>query len=62
MCLSGGVRAEGTMAVILLVKSGPFDKRVASARHALRSWGYHLVKARAISCTKIRRMHLLSLI
>jgi hypothetical protein len=36
------------MAVILLVKSGPYDKRVASARHALGSWGYRLVKARAI--------------
>ena len=36
------------MAAIMLVKSGLFGKRVASARHALRSWGYRLVKARAI--------------
>jgi uncharacterized protein with WD repeat len=36
------------MTVIALGKSGPFDKRLSAARHALKSWKYRLVKSRAI--------------
>jgi hypothetical protein len=36
------------MTVIALVKRGPFDKRLGTARRALKSWGYRLVKSRAI--------------
>lgn len=36
------------MAVIALSKFGTFEKRLGSARRALKSWNYRLVKSRAI--------------
>jgi len=36
------------MAVIALSKSGTYQRRLGVARRALKSWGYRLVKSRAI--------------
>jgi hypothetical protein len=36
------------VAVIALVKQGTYQSRLASARRALKSWNYRLVKTRAI--------------
>jgi hypothetical protein len=36
------------MTTIALTQFGTFDRRVKSARHALKTWGYRLAKARGI--------------